>query len=119
MKNVKVEYSKGKGPGGQRKNKVETKVTLTHMPTGITVSIDGRERSKNEKEAYKILRQKLREHAEEERAKKKKESRDARIKNTKIIRTYNFVKGVVIDHRTGKHASLKEVLRKGRIDLLR
>jgi peptide chain release factor len=42
---IKIEYTKGKGPGGQHKNKVETMVVATHIPTGIKASVDGRSRN--------------------------------------------------------------------------
>jgi protein subunit release factor B len=35
-KDLKISYTRGSGPGGQHKNKVETCVTVTHLPTGLS-----------------------------------------------------------------------------------
>ncbi len=58
-KDLKIETLKGKGKGGQRKNKVETAVRITHLPTGITAYVDGREQAKNKKLALKEIEQRL------------------------------------------------------------
>ena len=67
----------------------------------------------------KLLKRRLKERSQEERAFKKKEYRDYKIKNMRVIRTYDYVRGVVINHLNGKKASLKKVVDKGRIDLLK
>lgn len=119
MKDVVIETKRGSGPGGQNKNKVETCVVATHTPTGITVTINsGRSQNKNKREALRILQQRLDGLAEERRAADKKTRRDYAIHNTETIRTYDYKSGLVRDHRTGKVASIKDVLRKGKINLL-
>ena len=50
---------------------------------------------------------------------KAKESRDVAIHDHTIVRTYNFSRGIVQDHRTGKEASVKGILGKGKLDKLR
>ncbi len=57
---IRIEYYKSSGPGGQRKNKKETAVRITHLTTGI-VSISANERSqmRNKEIALKRLREKL------------------------------------------------------------
>lgn len=55
----------------------------------------------------------------EKLAEEKKARRDEAIKPAIAVRTYDFKSGVVRDHRTGKKASVKDVLGKGHIDLLR
>ena len=117
-KDLKIEYTKGKGPGGQNKNKVSSCVKITHIPTGITVMKDGRNQGQNKKMALKELKRRLTELKLEQKATQKKQNRDFRIRNTKTIRTYDFKKQLVKDHRTGKVAPLKEVLEKGKLDLL-
>lgn len=118
MKDVKLEYKRGTGPGGQRKNKVATCVRATHIPTGISVQIDGRYQSRNKAKALKELEQKLVSTAAGQRAAAKKARRDAAIRDAPVIRTYDYRRKVVKDHRTGKTASLKEVLEQGHFDLL-
>jgi len=113
---IKLEFTKGKGPGGQNKNKLETAVRATHIPTGITVFIDGRKRGQNIKKAKQELKRRVDAVKKERRAAAKKSRRDAKIKERNVIRTYDYSRNEVIDHRTGKRAPLKRVLRKGRLD---
>ncbi len=119
MKDIKIETMRGKGPGGQHRNKTDSAVRATHIPTGISVYVDGRSQHKNKAQALKELEARLKEAAEEEKAAQKKEKRDKAIHDTTIIRTYNFPRGIVKDHRTGKTASLKRVLGKGDLDALK
>lgn len=116
---IKVERIRGQGPGGQHKNKTASCVRLTHLPTGIQVTIDGRNQHQNLRKAKRELESRLAEAAESKKAAGKKARRDEAIKNETTIRTYDFKKGVVKDHRSKKTASLKEVMGKGRLDLLR
>jgi protein subunit release factor A len=52
-------------------------------------------------------------------AAKKKARRDVAIHDHTVIRTYNYSRGTVLDHRSGKQASIKNVVEKGKIDLLK
>ncbi len=115
---IKIETMRGTGPGGQRKNKVETCVRATHIPTGVTVTVDTRSQAASMKMALKELEARLIEAKKQEKAKAKKARRDHAVHNETTVRTYKFREGIVIDHRTGKTASLKDVLIKGKIDLL-
>ncbi len=57
---VVVETYKSSGPGGQRKNKTETAVRLTHLPTGITVvATEHRSQVQNRRLAFERLRERL------------------------------------------------------------
>ena len=57
---VVVETYKSSGPGGQRKNKTETAVRLTHLPSGITVvATEYRSQAQNRKLAFERLRERL------------------------------------------------------------
>jgi protein subunit release factor A len=59
-KQVVIETYKSSGPGGQRKNKTETAVRLTHLPTGITVvATEQRSQAQNRKLAFERLRERL------------------------------------------------------------
>jgi protein subunit release factor B len=59
-KQVVVETYRSRGPGGQRKNKVETAVRLKHLPSGITVvATEHRSQSENRKLAFERLRERL------------------------------------------------------------
>jgi protein subunit release factor A len=58
---VVLETYKSSGPGGQRKNKTETAVRLTHLPTGITVvATEQRSQAQNRQLAFERLRERLR-----------------------------------------------------------
>jgi len=57
---VTLETYRSRGPGGQRKNKVETAVRLRHLPSGITViATEHRSQAENRKLAFERLRERL------------------------------------------------------------
>ena len=107
---IKIERITGSGPGGQHRNKTASCIRLTHEPTGIQVTIDGRNQHANLRKARKLLKQRLAEAKAAAVAKQRKARRDAAIKDGPVIRTYDYKRKIVKDHRTGKVASLKEVL---------
>lgn len=115
---LKWEFMRGQGPGGQRKNKVSTCVRLTYIPTGTQVTIDGRSQTQNKAKALKLLQERLEALEAAKKALAKKARRDEAIKDGKYIRTYDYKRGIVTDHRTKQTASIKDVLIKGRFDLL-
>lgn len=118
MKDVKIETMRGTGPGGQNRNKRETTVRATHIPTGISAYADGRNQGQNKKKALAVLAERITSAATAKRSRERKARRDQAIKDMTTIRTYNYSRGMVKDHRTGKVASIKEVMGKGRFDIL-
>jgi ribosome-associated protein len=59
-KEVAVETYRSSGPGGQRKNKTETAIRLTHLPSGITViATEYRSQVQNRRLAFERLRERL------------------------------------------------------------
>lgn len=112
----KVIFTKGSGPGGQHKNKVETCCVITHIPTGLTQTCqDSRSKMTNFETALNRLQSKLKSMNDLARHEQLNSKRQEAL--TTVIRTYNFQRNEVKDHRTNKTAHLGRVLN-GHLELI-
>jgi peptide chain release factor 1 len=112
---VKIDFYKASGPGGQYVNKRMSAVRITHLPTGIVVtSQTERSAQQNKENAMAILEAKifeLQKQKEKEKILKERRSQIGFGKRAEKIRTYNFPQDRVTDHRIKKSwKNLEEIL---------
>jgi len=112
QKDLRFAFFRGRGPGGQHKNKTDSAVRLTHLPTGIVVIAQyGRKQGRNKEMAFNALRARLfsansAQNKDKKNVKRKSQvGRGARVNK---VRTYCERKDLVVDHRTNKKMSLKK-----------
>jgi len=119
---LKIEFARSGGPGGQNVNKRETAVRIMHIPTGIAVhASEERSQEQNREQAISILRAKIFKKAQAE--KKSVEESMKFTKNTEIewgsqIRSYVLHPyKMVKDHRTEAETSNIDAVLEGDLDL--
>lgn len=109
------------GPGGQHQNKTASAVRMRHKPTGLKVLINGRDQHSNKREARRILaakvEQKIQGDADSEYNANRKEKLGDGGRSDKI-RTYNFMRSKITDHRLNIHTGNIKAFMKGNLGVL-
>ncbi|GAA4627801.1 peptide chain release factor 1 [Cellulomonas oligotrophica] len=112
---LRIDVFRSSGPGGQSVNTTDSAVRITHLPTGIVVSMQNeKSQLQNREQAMRVLRARLLAARQEEAAAAASEARRSQVRTvdrSERIRTYNFPENRIADHRTGYKAyNLDQVL---------
>jgi peptide chain release factor 1 len=108
------------GPGGQSVNTTYSAVRITHLPTGLVVSMqDEKSQIKNREKAMRVLRARLQEIEEQKQHEELASERKSMVGSgdrSEKIRTYNFKENRVTDHRIGLTVHQLEAVMAGELD---
>lgn len=117
---IRVDTFASSGAGGQSVNTTMSAVRLTHIPTGIVVSMqDERSQIKNKEKAMKILRARVYDKFQQEEQEKFDAERKSKVgtgDRSERIRTYNYPQNRVTDHRIGLSLQKLDQIMEGKLD---
>ena len=119
-KDLRIDIFRSSGAGGQKVNKTESAIRITHLPTGIVVQCqDERSQTRNKEKAMTVLKSRLYDYyatrAEAEVAQKRRTQVGTGDRSERI-RTYNFPQGRVTDHRINMTLYSLDTYMQGEID---
>lgn len=105
-KDLKITFSRGSGPGGQKRNKTSSKCQITHIPTGLSVTCDDtRSAIENRRLAFRRLAEKL------VPLMVGSADRERNLSGTTVVRTYTAKDDRVVDNRLqGARYSYHDIL---------
>lgn len=120
---LKIDVFRSGGHGGQSVNTTDSAVRITHIPTGISVSMqDEKSQHKNKDKALKILKARIYDLELQTQMSKEVQSRKEQVGSgdrSERIRTYNYPQNRLTDHRAGITLySLEEIMLSGNLDLV-
>jgi len=119
---LKIDVYRSSGPGGQSVNTTDSAVRITHLPTGIVVSMQNeKSQLQNREAAMRVLRARILAKQQEELDAAASDARKSQIRGmdrSERIRTYNFPENRIADHRTGFKAYNLDQVMNGALDPL-
>lgn len=119
---IRLDTFHASGPGGQKVNKTESAVRITHLPTGTVVQCqDEKSQHKNKAKAMRVLRSRVLEQMQQQAADERADQRRTLIGSgdrSQRIRTYNFPQGRVTDHRINLSLYKIDQIMQGHLDEL-
>ncbi|OPZ73245.1 MAG: Peptide chain release factor 1 [Firmicutes bacterium ADurb.Bin456] len=117
---LRIDVFCASGHGGQSVNTTQSAVRITHIPSGIVVSMqDEKSQHKNKDKAMKVLRARLLDRVQEEHQQKVSSTRKSMVgtgDRSERIRTYNFPQNRISDHRIGLTLHRLDAVLEGDLD---
>jgi len=119
-KDIRVDTFAASGAGGQHVNTTMSAVRMTHIPTGIVVSMqDERSQIKNREKALRVLRARVADYYNREKQKELDAARKSAVgtgDRSERIRTYNYPQNRVTDHRISLTIQKLDQIMEGKLD---